>query len=105
MSSEEDFYETSDKNMVMVLLMLFGSEQNSKNDRKIIYKFSRDKKANVAVRTEDKVTVCEMTLVQVIGMILSGKANEILFSYGDFWRAEQTWQANLRHFNIYKNAG
>lgn len=102
--SDDDFYETSDKNMVMVLVMLFGSEDTEKQDRKIIYKFSRNKRASIALRIENEVEVKELALIQVIGMILSGKANEILFSYGDLWRAEQTWQANLRHYQMYKRS-
>lgn len=93
--------------MVMVLLMLFGSESNEKQDNnKIVYHFKKNKVKKIPIMGDEEgdegIKLEEKSVLDVVGMVLAGAANKILFTYASYWQAEQTWQANLRHYHIHK---
>jgi len=76
-------YQTTDQLMVEVLTMA-GFDYLSvlpDNHGQLVYTFETSR------------------VWTTVEQILSGKANEMTFSYADWWKAKLTWQMNLRHLS------
>jgi hypothetical protein len=75
-------YETSDQNLIMVLLMSnYKYETRISPDKQLVYIFDLE------------------TVWPTIEAILTNNADEMMFNYTSFWRATVTWQMNLRHLS------
>lgn len=76
-------YDTSDQMMCEVLLMA-GHQATSVTpggDGQLIYSFKVDE------------------VWPIIEDILTGKADEMQFTFANWWKARITWQMNLRHLS------
>lgn len=74
-------YETSDKVMVIALLMAGHrpTEIREDKDSQLVYVFD-----DAAVKTD-------------VDRLRLGHGEDMTFTYGNYWAAEATWQMNLRH--------
>lgn len=86
---EGNIYSTSDQLMCEVLLMAGHSAASVRQDGDghLIYNFKVEE------------------VWPTIEGILTGKANDMTFTYIDWWKARVTWQMNLRHLGNQRKNG
>ena len=78
-------YETTDKNMIIALMMQgfhLGNGLNSilpDGDNQMVYSFDIE------------------AVWDTVEALLTGKP--LTFTYADFWKADTIWQMNLRHYS------
>ena len=74
-------YDTSDKTMIMALLMsgFRPKEVKEDKDNQLVYYF-----------VEDEVTV-------TVDKLRMGYGEQMVFTFANYWAAEAAWQMNLRH--------
>jgi hypothetical protein len=76
-------YKTSDQLMCEVLMMAGHNAVSVKpgDDGQLVYVFAVG------------------PVWDTVEKILTGRANDMTFTYADWWRARITWQMNLRHLS------
>ena len=79
--AEDAVYDTTDKVMVLALLMAGFKPVNIEKDRdsQLVYVFD------------------QREVEETVDKLRYGHGKDMTFTYGDYWAAEVTWQMNLRH--------